>query len=40
MLNALNLYCLPDLVANAFSSLLSIFNELQGDDAPILAFWS
>ncbi len=40
MLSALNAYCCPDLVANAFSSLLSIFNELQGDDEPILAFWS
>jgi hypothetical protein len=40
MLSALNTYCCPDLVANAFSSLLSIFNELQGDDESILAFWS
>ncbi len=40
MLSALNAYCCPDTVANAFSSLLSIFNELQGEDEPILAFWS
>ena len=40
MLSALNAYCHPDLVANAFSSLLSLFSELQGDDEPILAFWS
>jgi hypothetical protein len=38
--SALKTYCCPDLVANAFSSLLSIFNELQGDNEPILAFWS
>jgi hypothetical protein len=40
MLSALNAYCCPDLVAKAFSSLLSIFNELQEDNEPILAFWS
>jgi hypothetical protein len=40
MLSALNAYCCPNLVANTFSSLLSIFNELQGDNEPILAFWS
>ncbi len=28
------------MVANTFSSLLSIFNELQGDNEPILAFQS
>jgi hypothetical protein len=40
MLSALNPYCRSDLVANTFSSLLSIFNELQGEDEPIVAFWS
>jgi hypothetical protein len=40
MLAALNAYCPPDSVANAFSSLLLIFNELQGDEEPILAFQS
>jgi hypothetical protein len=40
MLSALNAYCCPDMVANTFSSLLSIFNELQGDNEPILAFQS
>jgi hypothetical protein len=40
MLGALNAYCRPDLVANAFSSLLLIFNKLQGKNEPILAFRS
>jgi hypothetical protein len=40
MLAALNAYCRLDFIANAFSSLLSIFNELQGDNKPILAFRS
>jgi hypothetical protein len=40
MLAALNAYCHPDLVANTFFSLLSIFNELQGDNEPDLAFGS
>jgi hypothetical protein len=40
MLAALNAYCHPDFIANAFSSLLSIFNELQGENKPILAFRS
>jgi hypothetical protein len=33
-------YCCPDSIANAFSSLLSLFNEIQGEDEPILAFRS
>jgi hypothetical protein len=40
MFPALNAYCHPDSVTNAYSSLLSIFNKLQGDDKPIAAFWS
>jgi hypothetical protein len=40
MLSALNTCCCPDSVANAFSSLLSIFNELQVNNKPILAFRS
>ncbi len=40
MLATLNAYCHPGSVANAFSSLLSIFNKLQGDDEPTLAFCS
>jgi hypothetical protein len=38
MFAALNASCHPDSVANAFFSLLFIFNELQGDDEPIVAF--
>ncbi len=33
-------YCCPDSIANAFSSLLSLFNKIQGEDKPILAFRS
>jgi hypothetical protein len=40
MLAALNAYCRPDSIANTFSSLLLIFNELQGKNKPILAFCS
>jgi hypothetical protein len=40
MLAALTAYCHPDSIANAFSSLLSLFNEIQGEDEPILAFRS
>ncbi len=40
MLAALNAYCHPDSVANPFFSLLSIFNKLQGNNKPILAFRS
>jgi hypothetical protein len=40
MLAALTAYCRPDSVANAFSSLLSLFNRIQGEDEPILAFRS
>jgi hypothetical protein len=40
MLAALNAYYCPDYVADAFSSLPSIFNVLQGDEEPIVAFWS
>jgi hypothetical protein len=38
--NLQNAYCCPDFVSNALSSLLSIFDELQGNDKPIVAFWS
>jgi hypothetical protein len=38
MLAALSTYCHPNSVANAFSSLLSIFNKIQGKNKPILAF--
>ncbi len=40
MLVALTAYCCPDSVANAFSSLLSLFNKIQGEDESILAFRS
>jgi hypothetical protein len=40
MLAAHNAYCHPDSIANAFSSLLSIFNKLRGKNEPILAFCS
>jgi hypothetical protein len=40
MLATLNTFCCPDSVANTFSSLLLIFNKLQGDDEPIVAFCS
>jgi hypothetical protein len=36
MLAAHNAYCRPNSVATAFSSLLSIFNELQGKNEQ---FW-
>jgi hypothetical protein len=38
MLIALNAFCRTKSVPNAFFSLLSIFNELQGNDEPIVAF--
>jgi hypothetical protein len=40
MLAALSQHCHPDLVANAFTSLLSLFNDVQGNDKPILQYWS
>ena len=40
MLAALNTCCHPDSIADAFCSLLSIFNKLQGKNKPILAFCS
>jgi hypothetical protein len=35
MLAALSQHCHPDLIANAFTSLLSV-NNVQGNDEPIL----
>ncbi len=40
MLAALNQHCHPDIMSNAFSSLLSLFNEVQGDSEPILEYRS
>jgi hypothetical protein len=37
---ALTAYCRPDSVAIAFSSLLSLFNKIQGEDKPMSAFRS
>ncbi len=33
-------HCRPDSVANAFTSLLSLFNDVQGSDEPILQYCS
>jgi hypothetical protein len=33
-------HCHPDTVSNAFSSLLSLFNKMQGDNEPILEYQS
>ncbi len=38
MLAALNLHCRPDMVANAFSTLMSLFNNSMCDSEDILAF--
>ncbi len=38
MLATLDQHCHPDTVSNAFSSLLSLFNEVQGDSKPILEY--
>ncbi len=40
MLATLDQHCRPDTVSNAFSSLLSLFNEVQGDSKPILEYRS
>ncbi len=40
MLAALNLHCRPDTAANAFSTLMSLFNDSMGDSEDILAFRS
>ena len=40
MLAALVQHCRPDLVANAFPSLLSLFNDVQGAEEPILQYRS
>jgi hypothetical protein len=38
MLAALMQHCRPDSIANAFPSLLSLFNDVQGADEPILQY--
>jgi hypothetical protein len=40
MLAVLTHHCRPDSVANAFTSLLSLFNDVQGNDKPILQYQS
>jgi hypothetical protein len=40
MLAALSQHCRPDLVTNAFTSLLSLFNDVQGNDELILQYQS
>ncbi len=40
MLATLDQHCHPDTVSNAFSSLLSLFNEVQKDGKPILEYSS
>jgi hypothetical protein len=40
MLSTLNQHCRPNTLSNAFSSLLSLFNEVQGDNKPILEYRS
>jgi hypothetical protein len=40
MLAALTQHCHPDTVSNAFASLLSLFNDVQGESEPILEYCS
>ncbi len=40
MIDALNCHCHPDSVTNAFTTLMSLFNDVQGDSEPILEFRS
>ncbi len=38
MLATLDQHCHPDTVSNPFSSLLSLFNKVQGDNEPIFRY--
>ncbi len=40
MLAALEQHCHPDTVANAFTMLMSLFKDVQGESEETLAFWS
>jgi hypothetical protein len=40
MLATLMQHCCPDTVSNAFTSLLSLFNNVQGEPKSILEYWS
>ncbi len=40
MLAALDQHCRPDTVANALTTLMSLFNDIQGNSEPIMEFCS
>ncbi len=40
MIDVLNPLCRPDSVTNAFTTLMSLFNDVQGDSEPIVEFRS
>ncbi len=40
MIDVLNPHCRPDSVTNAFTTLMSLFNDVQGDSEPIVKIWS
>jgi hypothetical protein len=40
MLAVLNQHCCPDTIANAFSTLMLLFNGVQGPSEPVLEFHS
>jgi hypothetical protein len=40
MIDVLNRHCRPDSVTNAFTTLMSLFNDVQRDSEPILEFRS
>ena len=40
MIDVLNCHCHPDSVTDAFTTLMSLFNDVQGDSKPIVEFWS
>jgi hypothetical protein len=40
MLVSLDQHCHPDTVANVFTTLMSLFNKVQGESEPIMEFCS
>ena len=40
MLDVLNKHCRPDTISNAFGTLMSLFNDVQGPSEPVLEFRS
>ena len=40
MIDVLNRHCRPDSVTDAFTTLMSLFNDVQGDSEPIVEFRS